>query len=394
MQEIGHRLDSLSLMRRILVAFTTGLTLLQSSYLYSHGGGLNSYGCHNQTSNSSYHCHSGVYSGLSFASQDAFLAHVQTQTGVITENSPMYSRDDYLPYWADEDGDCINTRHEALIIESRIQVTMSENGCSVIKGEWLDQATNQIFTEPLDVDIDHTVALAEAHVSGASQWSTERKRTFANDLLNSAVLQVMDDSTNASKSDKDPSEWLPPNESYHCSYVKNWVEVKNLYGLTFDEDEKSAIEKILETSIEYGARKGISGIQASTSKEMARFGMGITEGSNCGYSSVGSLYQSTLIDFSISPDKEHLGQTVDILVVAVLGEDIYSISDKAELVPFTGDTNSLVAFIPATVFRESNSFRLVESVFSEAISASIYTAYRLASGDLIYSSVPFIVEIK
>ena len=89
-----------------------------------------------------------------------------------------------------------------------------------------------------------------------------------------------------------------------------------------------------------------------------------------------------------------MGQTVDILVVAVLGEDIYSISDKAELVPFTGDTNSLVAFIPATVCHESNSFRLVESVFSEAISVSIYTAYRLASGDLIYSSVPFTVEIK
>ena len=70
----------------------------------------------------------------------------------------------------------------------------------------------------------------------------------------------MDDSSNASKSDKDPSEWLPPNESYHCSYVKNWVEVKTLYGLTVDEDEKNAIEKILNTGVEYGARKGVLGI--------------------------------------------------------------------------------------------------------------------------------------
>jgi len=561
------RLDDFPLIRFSAVIFAAILTLLLSSYSHSHGGGLSSYGCHTQTSNASYHCHSGNYSGLSFASQETFLSHVQSQTGVVvahvktplgdfsielfanitpgtvsnflnyvnsgrydgvlfhrsvmsfvlqgggyifnesnyrldsvrtdeaiqnefnvsntrgtismaklggnpnsatsqwfinladnsinldgqnggftvfgkvigdgmdvvdriaalqtytvaglsdfplnnytggalisdnfiemtitqTDSSITYSRDDYLPYWIDEDGDCINTRHEALIIESQIPVTMSEDGCSVLSGEWLDQATNQIFTEALDIDIDHTVPLAEAHVSGASYWPIERKRVFANDLLNSQVLKVMDDSSNASKSDKDPSEWLPPNESYHCDYVKNWVEVKTLYGLTVDEDEKIAIEKILNTSVEYGARKGVLGIQASTGKEMARFAMGITEGNNCGYSSAGSLYQNTLIDFSISPDKSHLGQAVDILVVAVLGDEIYSISDKAGLVPFTGDASSLVAFIPSTVFRESFSFKLVESVFSEAINVPIYIAYRLDNGDLIYSTEPFIAEIK
>jgi len=507
------RLDDFPLIRFSAVIFAAILTLLLSSYSHSHGGGLSSYGCHTQTSNASYHCHSGNYSGLSFASQETFLSHVQSQTGVVvahvktplgdfsielfanitpgtvsnflnyvnsgrydgvlfhrsvmsfvlqgggyifnesnyrldsvrtdeaiqnefnvsntrgtismaklggnpnsatsqwfinlaisdnfiemtitqTDSSITYSRDDYLPYWIDEDGDCINTRHEALIIESQIPVTMSEDGCSVLSGEWLDQATNQIFTEALDIDIDHTVPLAEAHVSGASHWPIERKRVFANDLLNSQVLKVMDDSSNASKSDKDPSEWLPPNESYHCDYVKNWVEVKTLYGLTVDEDEKIAIEKILNTSVEYGARKGVLGIQASTGKEMARFAMGITEGNNCGYSSAGSLYQNTLIDFSISPDKSHLGQAVDILVVAVLGDEIYSISDKAGLVPFTGDASSLVAFIPSTVFRESFSFKLVESVFSEAINVPIYIAYRLDNGDLIYSTEPFIAEIK
>jgi hypothetical protein len=55
----------------------------------------------------------------------------------------------------------------------------------------------------------------------------------------------MDDGANSSKGDKDPSEWLPPNEQYHCTYIKNWIEIKNLYGLTFDAKEKIAIEKIL-----------------------------------------------------------------------------------------------------------------------------------------------------
>lgn len=177
--------------------------------------------------------------------QDAPLGNTNSDIGSAEEHSSRYRRADYLPSWADADGDCINTRHEVLITESRIPVTMSKNGCSVLKGEWLDRATNQIFTNPADVDIDHTVALSEAHRSGASNWSTERKREFSNDLINSSVLEVMDDGVNSLKGDKDPAEWLPPNEQYHCTYIRNWVEIKNLYELTFDEKEKVAIEKVL-----------------------------------------------------------------------------------------------------------------------------------------------------
>ena len=230
--------------------FLAGPLPLLSTKLYSHGGGRDVYGCHSQTSNNSYHCHNGDYSGVTFASQEVSLKQSNSETSTTRSDQPIYKRDDYLPYWADADGDCINTRHEVLIVESRIPVTMSENGCFVLSGEWLDHATNSVFTNPADIDIDHTVALAEAHRSGGSLWTTEEKNIFANDLLNSAVLEVMDDSTNASKGDKDPSEWLPPNTEYHFDYVKKWVEIKNIYGLTFDEKEKSSIKNILGSNIE------------------------------------------------------------------------------------------------------------------------------------------------
>ena len=77
----------------------------------------------------------------------------------------------------------------------------------------------------------------------------KKKKIFANDLLNTAVLEVMDDNTNALKGDKDPSEWLPPNKEYHVTYVKNWVEIKTLYGLTFDKKEIAVIEEILGSDI-------------------------------------------------------------------------------------------------------------------------------------------------
>ena len=181
--------------------------------------------------------------------QSKTLTHIDPKASTSKETSSSYNRDDYLPFWADADKNCINTRHEVLILESQTPVTMSESGCYVLKGEWLDQATDRVFTDPSDVDIDHTVALSEAHRSGAWRWGAEKKKIFANDLLNTAVLEVMDDNTNAQKGDKDPSEWLPPNKQYHVTYVKNWVEIKTLYGLTFDKKEIAVIEEILGSDI-------------------------------------------------------------------------------------------------------------------------------------------------
>jgi len=386
------------------------IALSLSADLSAHGGGTNSYGCHNQSSTGTHHCHSGDYNGLSFSSQDAFLAYVKEQsestTAVTTttdtasvattevSTASTYNRDDYLPAWGDDDGDCINTRHEVLIIESLVPVTMNDSGCLVSTGEWYDPITGQTFTESSDVDIDHHVALSEAHRSGADVWPSEEKKAFANDLLNSFSLQAMDDSTNSSKSDKDPANWLPPNEGHHCDYVKNWVEVKSLYNLTYDDAEKVAIEGILGTTIDYGARKSVTGLLASTAAPIGRFSLGITNGTSCGYSSAGSVFTSTLIDFSITPASDHLNQTIDIIIVAVLGSDIYSISDKLQLIPYTGDATKLAAFIPSTTFQESRQFEFIQATFNDPLNISLYLAYRLESGDLVYSPEPFTVAVK
>ena len=191
-----------------------------------------------------------LFFSVATSGQSKTLTHIDPKASTSEETSSSYNRDDYLPFWADADRNCINTRHEVLILESQIPVTMSESGCYVLKGEWLDLATDRVFTDPSDVDIDHTVALSEAHRSGAWRWGAEKKKFFANDLLNTAVLEVMDDNTNALKGDKDPSEWLPPNKEYHVTYVQNWVEIKTLYGLTFDKKEIAVIEEILGSDIE------------------------------------------------------------------------------------------------------------------------------------------------
>jgi hypothetical protein len=310
------------------------------------------------------------------------------------DNTSDYDRDDYLPGWADADGNCINTRHENLILESLVSPTMSATGCYVDSGEWDDSNTGKIFTDPSYVDIDHHVALAEAHRSGADAWPDEKKQQFANDTLNAVVLQVMDSVANSSKSDKDPAVWLPPNSAYHCQYVKNWVEVKKRYDLSYDSEEQRAIEEILGTSIKYGARSATIGVRASSGISEGRFSLGITNGQNCGYSSTGTLLESIKLDFEIVPAATDLNREVDILVVAVVGDNIYSISEGFELVPYNGNPMSLASFLPKTSFSQSREFEFLYTSFKNPIDVSLYLGYRKEDGDVVYSAQPFIVSVK
>lgn len=45
--------------------------------------------------------------------------------------------------------------------------------------------------------------------------------------------------------DKDPAEWMPPLDSYKCTYVRAWVTVKHYYDLTIDSAEKTALTSYL-----------------------------------------------------------------------------------------------------------------------------------------------------
>lgn len=237
-----------SLLKKLSFVILVGLSI-NATIVMAHGGRTTNLGCHNQNKDATYHCHKGPYAGKRFESKAAFESFLLGRSPVAVQTE-QYQRGDYLPSWGDQDRDCMNTRHEVLMAESSIPVTLSSNGCAVMRGEWFDKATGQVFTDPSDIDVDHHVPLAEVHRSGGAEWSVSQKRGYANDLFNPHVLIIMDDGTNSAKGDKDPSQWLPPNRSYHCEYVVNWVRVKQAYGLTYDRQESAAIERVLGFSIE------------------------------------------------------------------------------------------------------------------------------------------------
>ena len=76
--------------------------------------------------------------------------------------TPRYDRDSYN-YPADRDGDCVNTRHEVLAEQSRVEPRMSRDGCYVSAGEWTDPYSGEVYTDPRDLQVDHLVPLYNAH---------------------------------------------------------------------------------------------------------------------------------------------------------------------------------------------------------------------------------------
>ena len=101
--------------------------------------------------------------------------------------------------------------------------------------------TGTCFSSRRETDIEHIVAVSEAHDSGlCGRGRAERKR-FASDIRN---LTLASPNVNRySKSNKDAAEWLP--DRNRCWYAGKILEVRLAYDLTIDRREAFALERIL-----------------------------------------------------------------------------------------------------------------------------------------------------
>ena len=168
-----------------------------------------------------------------------------TQIRVEPERRAGYVRENW-PHWLDLDGDCMDTRDEVLRDESLGPARLSPDRCRVIGGRWRDAYTGETITDPTQLDIDHFVALQEVHDSGGHGWSREQRAAYANDLSDPRSLVAVTAAANRAKGASGPEEWLPPDPSYRCRYVADWIAVKARWRLSMDESERAAVENILE----------------------------------------------------------------------------------------------------------------------------------------------------
>ncbi len=144
-------------------------------------------------------------------------------------------------HWITQQG--CTTRQDVII---RQRTAGMVKGCAVVDGQWFSDYDGVITANARGFDIDHQVPLKEAWDSGAWRWTPDERKAYANDLGYANSLNAVSASSNRSKGDQDPAEWMPPRASDACRYAKAWVGVKYRWRLAVDAKEKSALTRILQ----------------------------------------------------------------------------------------------------------------------------------------------------
>ena len=112
------------------------------------------------------------------------LAHSYS-TRIPQSNFESYERSAFGHGWGDANGDCQNSRAEALIATSSTTVSFATGkGCRVVTGRWISPFTGEIIQNSNEIDIDHVVPLKWAWEHGAKAWPKAKRERFANDMAN------------------------------------------------------------------------------------------------------------------------------------------------------------------------------------------------------------------
>jgi hypothetical protein len=160
---------------------------------------------------------------------------------VADEELVDYARSDW-DHWSDLDNDGCDTRCEVLQDEMLGSIPALGGAPGYVS---IYDLVVFSTSDTSSMDLDHVVALSEAARSGGQAWPPSEKEAFANDLGWSGSLVLVSASSNRSKGDRDPADWLPPVAATDpvagCQYLEDWLSVKYRWDLTIDPQERSAI---------------------------------------------------------------------------------------------------------------------------------------------------------
>jgi hypothetical protein len=163
----------------------------------------------------------------------------------LEDRTGGYNRD-LFAVWIDADGDGCDTRDEVLLAENLTAADSASAGCIPIPGLWRSAYDSTDVTDPTQLDVDHLVSLKEAWDSGAWSWTPERRIAYANDLTDGRTLVAVSASSNRSKGDRDPSNWLPEDEQALCQFVGDWIAVKARWSMSMDQSEHGRLGNLID----------------------------------------------------------------------------------------------------------------------------------------------------
>ncbi|GAA3207832.1 HNH endonuclease family protein [Microbacterium terregens] len=176
----------------------------------------------------------------------AALADLDSVSGSSTAG---YDRGAFGQAWYDEDRNGCDTRNDMLRRDlTQTVVKPGTNNCKVLTGTLVDPYTGETLefvsgtTTSVLVQIDHLVPLSWAWRHGAEFWTTEERTSFANDPAN---LRATSGPVNQSKSDSGPGTWMPPAETAHCNYAKDFIVVLASWNLGIGTADRDALQRTL-----------------------------------------------------------------------------------------------------------------------------------------------------
>lgn len=155
-----------------------------------------------------------------------------------------YDREKHFGDWIviKKNGNCLNVRALVLRRDSLSKVVMVPGKeCFVQSGKWYDPYGNMQYTSAADIQIDHFVPLKHVYFSGGFQWDARTKCLYANYQGYRNHLVPVSGTENARKSDGTPYSYLPPNKSFTCNYLANWLKIKKIWNLALIPPEVQAI---------------------------------------------------------------------------------------------------------------------------------------------------------
>lgn len=157
-----------------------------------------------------------------------------------------YSRSEFGSAWTDSAmnipwaGNGCDTRNDILRRDlTGVRFRPDTDSCVVEEGRLRNPylGTTMVFSksDAAAVPIDHVFPLSLSWQMGAREWSEGRRVQLANDPLN---LLAADRSSNSSKGDSGPAEWLPPNRGIRCAYSVRFAQVARKYELPVTGTDK------------------------------------------------------------------------------------------------------------------------------------------------------------
>ena len=208
------------------------LCLLIATFLWStsfaHSGGTDKYGCH--AGSKPYHCHKSK--GV-FRVEDGPIRSSKP----ITDPTSLTRNNIWQGIVIAPENRCSEFKRAHYLYPQSLEMKI------IARDGWVSRYTGAVFANKDSTDIDHIVALSEAHDSGLCLSSPSERNEFANDLAN---LVLANPRVNRhEKSDKDAADWLPPKNL--CWFAQQVITVKKKYGLTIDVEEREALKTALLT---------------------------------------------------------------------------------------------------------------------------------------------------